>query len=422
MTELLQQVRIIDPISENDQLADVLIQNGEIVLAAANISDFPPDTQIRDCRGLILGTGLVDLYSHSGEPGYEERETLDSLLKSAANGGFTRICILPDTSPPIDNPAVVTQLDQSWMKHQQLSSPIPSLHIWGAITDDVMGQKLAELGELAAAGIVGFADGKPLNNLSLVRHALEYLQPLNKPAAFFACDRELRANGIIREGVDAVRFGLPLTPIAAESSAIASLLELVAATGTAVHIMRVSTARGVELIADAKSRGLPVTASTTWIHLLLDTKSLKSYHPSLRLEPPLGNYSDMVELRKSVKTGILDAIAIDHSPYTYEEKTVAFADAPPGAIGYELTLPLLWENLVETGEFTALELWKALSKRPAECLQQSIDGITAGKKAELVLFNPQESWKVESRNLQTFSANTFWYGKELTGKVVKIWC
>ncbi|NJR16320.1 MAG: dihydroorotase [Calothrix sp. CSU_2_0] len=422
MTELLQQTRIIDPISENDQLADVLIQNGEIVLVAANISDFPPDTQIHDCRGLVLGTGLIDLYSHSGEPGYEERETLDSLLKSAASGGFTRIGILPDTSPTVDNPAAVIQLHQSWMKHQQHFSPIPSLHIWGAITRDVTGQQLTELGELATAGIIGFADGQPLDNLSLVRRALEYLQPLNKPAAFFACDRQLRANGIMREGVDAVRFGLPLTPIAAESSAIASLLELVAATGTQVHIMRVSTARGVELILDAKSRGLPVTASTTWMHLLLDTKALKSYHPSLRLEPPLGNYSDMLALRKAVKTGILDAIAIDHSPYTYEEKTVAFADAPPGAIGYELALPLLWQNLVETGEFTALELWQALSKRPADCLQQGIDGISAGKKAELVLFNPQESWKVESRNLQTLSANSFWYGQDLQGKVIKIWC
>jgi dihydroorotase len=420
MTELLQQARIIDPISENDQLADVLIQNGEIVLVAANISEFPSDTQIRDCRGLILGTGLVDLYSHSGEPGYEERETLNSLIKAAASGGFTRICILPDTSPPVDNPSVVTQLKK--MGGQTNPSSTPSLQIWGAITRDVVGQKLTELGELAAAGIVGFADGLPLDNLSLVRRALEYLQPLNKPAAFSACDRELRSDGIMREGVDAVRFGLPLTPITAESSAIAALLELVTATGTAVHIMRVSTARGVELIEQAKSRGLPVTASTTWMHLLLDTKALKSYHPSLRLEPPLGNYSDMVALRKAVKAGILDAIAIDHTPYTYEEKTVAFADAPPGAIGYELALPLLWQNLVETGEFTALELWLALSKRPVECLQQSMDGIVAGKKAELVLFNPQESWKVESRNLETLSANTFWYGRELTGKVVRIWC
>ncbi len=422
MTELLQQARMIDPVSENDQLADVLIQDGEIVLVAANIAEFPPDTQIRNCRGLILGTGLIDLYSHSGEPGYEERETLDSLLKSAANGGFTRICILPDTSPPVDNPAMVTQLHQSWIKHQQLSSPIPSLQIWGAITRDIVGQQLTELRELAEKGIIGFADGQPLDNLSLVRRTLEYLQPLNKSVGFFACDRQLRANGIVREGVDAVRFGLPSTPIAAESSAIASLLELVAATGTAVHIMRVSTARGVELIEKAKSRGLPVTASTTWMHLLLDTKALKSYHPSLRLEPPLGNYSDMVALRKAVKSGILDAIAIDHSPYTYEEKTVAFADAPPGAIGYELALPLLWQHLVETGEFTALELWQALSKGAAECLQQSIGGIVAGKKAELVLFNPQETWKVESRNLQTLSANTFWYGQELQGKVVKIWC
>ncbi|MEA5572373.1 dihydroorotase [Calothrix sp. UHCC 0171] len=424
MTELLQQARIIDPISGSEQLADVLIQDGKILSVAANISEFPVDTEIRDCRGLILGTGLVDLYSHSGEPGNEERETIDSLLQSAANGGFSRIAILPDTSPAVNNPAMVTQL-------QKMSRPgktgtaaynSPSLHIWGAITEDIAGQQLTELAELASAGVVGFADGKPLENLSLVRRALEYLQPLHKPVAFYACDRQLRSNGIMREGVDAIRFGLPVTPVAAETSAIAALLELVAATGTAIHIMRVATARGVELIASAKSRGLPVTASTTWMHLLLDTKALKSYHPSLRLEPPLGNPSDMLALRKGVKSGILDAIAIDHTPYTYEEKTVAFADAPPGAIGYELALPLLWQNLVATGEFTALELWQALSQRPAECLQQSLNGIVSGQKAELVLFNPQESWQVEPRNLQTLSANTFWYGKQLRGKVVKIWC
>ena len=136
----------------------------------------------------------------------------------------------------------------------------------------------------------------------------------------------------------------------------------------------------------------------------------------------MGNPSDVKALREGVREGIVDAIAIDHTPYTYEEKTVAFADAPPGAIGYELALALLWQHLVETGEFTALELWQALSTNPAKCLQQQVSSITSGKKAELTLFNPHQAWKVESKNLHTLAANTPWYGQQLTGKVVKIWC
>jgi dihydroorotase len=186
--------------------------------------------------------------------------------------------------------------------------------------------------------------------------------------------------------------------------------------------MRVSTARSVELIENAKAKGLPITASTTWMHLLLDTKAVKSYNTGLHLEPPLGNPEDMMALRRGVRQGIIDAIAIDHSPYTYEEKTVAFAQAPPGAIGLELALPLLWQNLVETGEFSALELWKALSTNPAECLKQDSSKIEDGEKAELTLFNPHKRWKVESKNLHSLSSNTPWLGEELIGKVEGIWC
>ncbi|MEO0849771.1 MAG: dihydroorotase, partial [Cyanobacteria bacterium J06648_1] len=166
------------------------------------------------------------------------------------------------------------------------------------------------------------------------------------------CDRNISADGIMREGADSIQWGLPGNPSASETSAIAALLELVANTFTPIHIMRVSTARSVELIEDAKAKGLPVTASTTWMHLLLDTSSVKTYHTALNLEPPLGNPRDMMALRRGVRQGILDAIAIDHSPFTYEEKTVAFAQAPPGAIGLELALTLLWKNLVETGEWS----------------------------------------------------------------------
>ncbi|MFH7026486.1 MAG: dihydroorotase [Heteroscytonema crispum UTEX LB 1556] len=464
MTELLQQVRVIDPVSETDHLADVLIADGYIQAVGDHISDLPENTKIRDCRGLIAGPGLVDLYSHSGEPGFEDRETLTSLLQAAAAGGFTRINILPDTSPAIDNPAVVAQLQRmrgqgdtgrggqggrlgatgvggqgsnfsplspppplsplppnptSW---GPVAPPLPLLQLWGALTLDVAGKQMTELADLAAAGVVGFTDGQPWENLGLVRRVLEYLQPLGKPVAFWCCDRQIMSNGIIREGQDSLRLGLPGNPAISETSAIASLLELVAATKTPVHIMRVSTARSVELIAKAKSQGLPVTASTTWMHLLLDTKSIKSYNTSLNLQPPLGNPSDLAALRQGVKTGVVDAIAIDHAPHTYEEKSQAFADALPGAIGLELALPLLWQYLVETGEFTALELWKALSSRPLECLKQSTSAIASSQVAELTLFDPQQNWKVEKQNLYTLSTNTPWLGQQLSGRVVQTWC
>ncbi|AVH62582.1 dihydroorotase [Nostoc sp. 'Peltigera membranacea cyanobiont' N6] len=426
MAELLQKVRVIDPVSKIDELFDVLIADGYIKEVASHIADIHSDIQIRDCQGLVLGPGLVDLYSHSGEPGFEERETLLSLLKSAAAGGFTRVSILPDTSPAIDNPALVAQLQQK-RAEDNLSpllpcSPAPLLHIWGAITLDVAGKQMTELADLASAGVVGFSDGKPFENLALVRRVLEYLQPLGKPVAFWPSDRQLTANGVMREGVDALRFGLPPIPASAETTALAAMLELVAAIGTPVHIMRVSTSRSVELIASAKAAGLPITASTTWMHLLLDTKAVKSYHTSLHLDPPLGNPSDVVALRAGVRTGVIDAIAIDHTPYSYEEKVQAFAEAPPGAIGLELALPLLWQYLVETEEFTALELWRALSTSPAECLGQKVSAILPHQPAELTLFDPQQTWKVERKSLYTLSQNTPWLGQQLKGHVVQTWC
>ncbi|MEA5582637.1 dihydroorotase [Nodularia harveyana UHCC-0300] len=417
MAELLRQVRIIDPGLEIDEIADVLIADGEVKAVASQISDLSSDAEIKDCRGLVLGTGLVDLYSHSGEPGFEERETLSSLLQAAAAGGFTRIGILPDTSPAIDHPAMVSQL------HQRVGEMVnmPHVDIWGALSLDLAGKQLTELTDLAAAGVVGFTDGKAGENLGFVRRVLEYLRPVGKPVAFSPGDRLLSANGVVREGTEALRLGLPPIPASAETTAIASLIELVAATGTPVHIMRVSTARSVELIASAKAAGLPITASTTWMHLLLDTKAIKSYNTSLRLDPPLGNSSDVEALAEGVKAGVIDAIAIDHAGYTYEEKVQAFAESPPGAIGLELALPLLWQNLVETGKFTALQLWRALSTQPARCLQQVPSTITPDHKAELTLFDPQDIWKVEKKNLCTLSQNTPWLGQEIKGRVVQIW-
>jgi dihydroorotase len=412
---LLSQARVLNPIYDTDQIADVLITDGMIAAVEDVIVDRPTDTEVIDCTGLILGPGLVDLYSRSGEPGHEERETLNSLSQAAIAGGFTRLTLLPNTKPAIDHPA---QLE--WMRTQLNQSPL-QVEYWGAITLGTQGQQMSELAELADAGVIGFADGKPLANPALVRRALEYAQPYHKPLAFWCCDPHLTSGGVVREGTAALRLGLPNSPAIAETAALAALLECLEDIRLPIHIMRISTARSVELIQAAKARGLPITASTPWTHLLLNVEDVHSYHTSLRLDPPLGNPTDQAALIQGFKDGVLDAIAIDHQPYTYEEKTVAFAEAPPGAIGLELALPLLWQTFVASDDWTALALWRSLSTHPALCLQQNPGAIIPGLPAELTLFDPQQTWQVTPMGLRSRSYNTSWLGQEIVGKVLKTW-
>lgn len=428
MSELLKQVRVLDPSSQTDRIADVLIIDGIVTAVEDAIADYPSNATVYESSGLILAPGLVDLYSHSSEPGFEERETLNSLMQAAAAGGFTRVAILPDTAPALDNLASIAWLhDQS--KALSSSPSVPLLQPWAALTIEVKGQKITELAELATANIAGFADGKPLQSI-MVRRLLEYLHPFGKPIMLWAWDQELAGNGVMREGLDSIQIGLPGIPAIAETAALAALLECIEAIGTPVHLMRISTARGVELIRNAKERGLPITASTSWMHLLLNTQMIASYDPNLRLNPPLGTPADQAALIDAVQQGVIDAIAIDHSPYTYEEKTVPFAEAPPGAIGLELALPLLWHRFVESGLWTAIELWSALSTRPAQCLNQKTPTIAINssgtqandQSAEMILFNPQQRWIAKPDSLKSFASNTPWLNQEIQGQVIKIWC
>jgi len=413
-SELFRQVRLLDPVSETDRVVDVWIEAGSVRAIADVLEPESADVTVTDAAGLVLGPGLVDLYSHSGEPGYESRETLASLHQAARAGGFVRVLLLPDTDPAIATPA-----DVEWIR-QHAPAGLPRLQPWAALTLDAKGDQMTELGELATTDIAGFADGRPIRQWGLLRRSLEYAQALNRPIALWCCDETLRGNGVMRDGPDAIRFGLPGAPAIAETAPLAALLECVAQIGTPVHLMRISTARSVALIAQAKSSGLPITASTTWHHLLLNTQAVGCYDPNLRLEPPLGTPEDQAALIQAVRDGVIEAIAIDHSPYTYEEKTVPFAEAPPGAIGLELALPLLWQQLVEPGHLPALTLWRSLSTNPLRCLGEEPRAIAPETPASLTLFDPRPLWKVTRQTLQSHSANTPWLGREFQGQVVKV--
>jgi dihydroorotase len=410
MNQLFQQVRVLDSLARSERVADILVIDGVIEEVSAT-TQLPTDLTITPGEHLILAPGLVDLYSHSGTPGHEERESIESLLLAAKAGGFVHVNILPDTLPALDRASSIISLDREYHHIAAQIPNCPQLGYWGALTEGVGGKTMTELAELSTTNISGWADGSPISNPALIRRLLEYLKPFDRPIGLYALDLSLRGNGLARAGVAALKFGLPVDPVSSETAALAALIEIIADIGTPVHLMRISTRRGVEIIAAAKQRGVPITASTTWLHLIADTTALATYDPNFKLDPPLGTPDDRIALIEGIKTGVLDAIAIDHSPYTYEEKTVAFGEAPAGSIGLELALPLLWQHLVGSGKLSALELWAALSTKPAQCLHQS-------PPTSQILFDTQTTRTVTQNSLKSLSHNTAWLGQEVIGKVI----
>ncbi|NJN23745.1 MAG: dihydroorotase [Acaryochloridaceae cyanobacterium RL_2_7] len=383
--QLVRQAHLIDPVQGLDQVQDVLVRDGVIEAIAPQIELPDADVQVIEAQGCYLGPGLVDLYSTSGEPGYEDRETLAQLIDAAMAGGFTRVHLLPQTQPALDHPGAVQQLFSRMPRHTALS-----LKVWGALSAGIRGEQLSELKELLAEPVVGLSDGAPLQDMVMVQRLLDYVKPLGVPLALWPCLSSLARDGVIRDGIYALNFGLPSMSVAAETSALAALLELIeqAQSPPPIHLMRISTARSVQMIAEAKARNLPITASTPWTHLMYDSRALRQYDPMLRLDPPLGNPQDRDELRAGVAAGVIDAIAVDHRAYTYEEKTVPFSQAPPGCPGYAIAFPLLWQSLVAEGAWSASTLWKAISTLPAQCLDQEPPTLEVGQVAEMILFNP----------------------------------
>ncbi|UFP95930.1 dihydroorotase [Gloeobacter morelensis] len=402
---LFRQVRRLDPDTGTDSIADWLWDSATGRAERAGDPAVRADRAIDGAGRLILAPTLCDLYVRSGEPGHEEREDLASLAAAAAAGGYSQVAILPDTEPPADDPAQV-----DFLRRHFPAGPVEAL-VLGAVSRNCAGEALAEVSSLLEAGVVGFTDARPLANWALLRRFLEYAAVLERPVLVWPCFAPL-ATGVALEGDWAIRLGLAGRPAQAESVALAGVLELVRLTGTAVHLMRISTARSVEMVAQAKAGGLPVTASATVHHLVHASPDLAEYDPNLRFEPPLGNPADRAALVAALEAGIIDAVASDHTPWTYEEKTLPFSQAPPGAIALELVLPLVW-NLVREGQITPLRAWEALSSAPRRIL-------ALAHPLALVLFDPDKSWVPGTDTLHSRSLATAWLGRSVQGRVLEI--
>ncbi len=408
---LLKGGRVIDPSRDLDETLDVLLADGKVAGVGDGI-DAPEDADVRDVSGLVVAPGLVDVHVHLREPGGEHKETIATGAWAAAVGGFTSICAMPNTDPPIDDPAAV-----GYVLAQGLRAGAARVYPVGAVSVGQEGERLTLIGEMVDAGAVGITDdGLPVQNSGLMRLALEYCLNFGIPVADHCEDVTLSQGGSMNEGVISTRLGITGVPGAAEEIMISRDLLLAELTGGRLHIQHVSTKAGVEMIRAAKARGVHVTAEATPHHFTLTDEAVVGFRTEAKVNPPLRTVADREAVREGVKDGTLDCIATDHAPHHYDEKEQAFEDAPMGLVGLETALGLGITELVGGGVITLPELIERMSTAPARAFNLPAGTLAEGAPADVTVLDPAAEWTVDPGAFASKSRNTPFAGRALKGR------
>ena len=403
--------RVIDPLQAIDRVADVHVSEGRI----ASIGAAPPRWQVDrviDARGCVVSPGFVDLAARLREPGFEHKATLESELAAAASGGVTSLACPPDTDPPLDEPGLVEML-----KHR--ARVINQAHVYpiGALTLGLKGETLTEMVLLAKAGCVAFSHADvPLPDTQMLFRALQYAGTFGHRVWLRPQDPHLARGGVAHDGEVATRLGLPAIPVSAETIALATIFALVRETGVGVHLCRLSSARGVAMVRDAKADGLPITCDVDAHHLHLCDVDIGWFDPHANLMPPLRTTRDRDALRAGLADGTIDAVCADHAPVDDDDKQVPFGEAEPGATGLELLLPLTLKWAAETG-LPLSRAVAAITTAPASILGVAPPALRAGDVADLAVFDPLQSWVVRRDALRSQGKNTPYLGIEVQGRV-----
>lgn len=409
MRLLIKGGRVLDPENRLDASLDILCQGGKIVALAPELE--AEADHVIDATGCLVFPALIDMHAHTGEPGHEPRESLASFAQAAARGGFGTALLMPDTDPPRQHATDVRALRQ-----QSEALPVRLLPA-ACLTQEREGEEPTEWGELAAEGAVALGDCRPIRDSSLVRRALLYLRMWDVPLLVDAIDPYLSKNAAAWEGYYPTIFGLRAMPAEAEETMLMRDLALARLTGGRLHVQRVATAEAVARIAEAKAAGLQVTAEVSWLHLLKTDEALGSYDTSLKVWAPLGAEEDRQALLDAVRSGVIDAIVTDHTPYTDEEKDVEFDWAPCGAAGVEHALAALWSELVGPGVLDEATLIERFTSGPARALGLPYAGLKEGAPADIVVFDPAAVWSPTREEQTSRAANHPYLGVQLTGMV-----
>ena len=425
-TFLLTGVRVIDPNDGTDAVRDLAVIDGFLDDPRA----VPPDAARIEAAGWVVAPGLCDLHTHLREPGDGGAETIASGSRAAAHGGYTTVCAMPNTDPPLDEPARV-----AWVLERARDESC-RVRVIGALTRGREGESLASLGVMAEAGAVAFSDdGAAVPSPRLTRSALTYLRGLGLPLIEHAEDASLAAGAVMRAGPTASRLGLTGWAPSAELTVVERDIALAEETGARLHLTHLSTAASLEAVRRARARGLPVTCDVTPHHMALTDAWVSgarrfawdepdgpggvdldwAYDTSCRVNPPLPSRDDAIALLAGLADGTIDAIASDHAPHPPERKLVPFDQAAPGMIGLETALSL-GLAAVAAGRLDLPTLVAALSIRPAEIIGER-RSLAPGQPADLVAFDPDARWTVAASDLESGSSNTPLLGMELPGVV-----
>lgn len=407
----IKQGRLIDPKNKLDAQQDIYIASGRVIALGRAPAAFVADRTI-DATGLVVVPGLIDLSARLREPGYEYKATLESEMDAAVAGGITTLACPPDTDPPLDEPGLVEML-----KHR--ARALNQAHVFpiGALTYGLKGAELTEMAELADAGCVAYsqADAALIDTRVLMR-AMQYAATFGFGVWLRPQDSFLARNGVAHDGEIATRLGLPSIPVCAETIALATMLKLARETGVRLHICRISSAEGVEMIRQAKQQGLQLTCDVSMNHTHLSDMDIGYFDANCHLIPPLRSQRDRDALRAALQDGTIDAMCSNHSPVDEDAKQLPFAEAEAGATGLELLLPLVLKWAAQE----KISLSDAIAKvtiQPARILAVDAGHLTVGTAADICIFDPDRYWKVEPAALKSQGKNTPFIGMELQGKV-----
>ncbi|MHB1950046.1 MAG: dihydroorotase [Acidiferrobacteraceae bacterium] len=401
--------RVLDPRHGVDAIRDVCIVDGRVVTGTR---DFAAD-RIIDASGLLVCPGLVDLRARLRDPSQGHKATFESETAAALAGGITRICCPPDTDPVIDTPAVAENVRAS-------CGHLAAVHPLGALTRGLNGQHLADMVTLARAGCVGVSNAlQPLRDAQLQRYAMEYAASFGLTVFLHPEDAALRGAGVVHEGEVSARLGLPGIPEAAETAAVARDLALVEYTGARVHLCQLSSRRAVEMVSEARKRGLPVTADVTVHHLHLDEHDIGFFDTAAHVRPPFRTREDRDGLRAALRDGVLSAVCSDHQPHEADSKLSAFSHSSPGISGFE-TLFALMMALVEENALPLPAAVAAVTSNPAAILGIDAGHLGAGAPADVCLIDPARPWTLEREQMVSRGRNTPFSGRRFSARVVQV--
>ncbi|GAB6100712.1 dihydroorotase [Halanaerocella petrolearia] len=409
---LLKNGQVINPIKQTSQKQDILIEDNKIVKLGSNLKS--ETAQVFDLAGKIITPGLVDMHVHLREPGFEYKETIETGTKAAAKGGFTTVAAMPNTDPIIDKDALV----KSVLATAKEEAVVNVCQI-GAITKESKGEELAEIGSMKQAGAIGVSDdGNSVMNAEVMRLALQYAKDFDLPVISHCEDDNLAGDGVVHEGYYSTMTGLDSIPASAEDVMVARDISLAEETDSRVHIAHISTKGSVELVRQAKARGVEVTCEVTPHHFTLTDAEITSFNTATKVNPPLRSREDVEAIKKGLQDGTIDVIATDHAPHSVEEKDVEYDYAPFGISGLETALGLVLTELVKPEILSLEEAIAKLTINPAQILDLNKGEIATGKVADLTVIDLKDNWQVDPAKFISKGKNTPFTGHKLRGKTI----